>query len=112
MPALLAGTAPHCRRTRGARAPGRSATPADGIIDWTTRAPFLYDWVRAQTRPYPGAFTFLGDEKVVLWRARPPWSSTRQRRSARSWPSDDGGVVVRCGDGALLVEEVEMDGEV
>ena len=23
------------------------------------------DWVRAQTRPYPGAFTFHGDEKVV-----------------------------------------------
>ena len=38
-------------------------TPPDGIIDWETRAPYLYDWVRAQTRPYPGAFTWLGDER-------------------------------------------------
>ena len=66
--------------------------PADGIIDWETRAPYLYDWVRAQTRPYPGAFTFLGDEKVVVWRARPveleaprrPGRWSRRCRTARS----------------------------
>ena len=47
------------------------AQPRDGIIDWETRAPYLDDWVRAQTRPYPGAFTFLGDEKVIVWGPRP-----------------------------------------
>ena len=64
------------RAPRVAQDPRRASawpkrTPADGIIDWETRAPYLHDWVRAQTRPYPGAFTFLGDEKVVVWRARP-----------------------------------------
>jgi methionyl-tRNA formyltransferase len=78
--------------------------PADGIIDWETRAPYLYDWVRAQTRPYPGAFTWLGDEKVVVWRARPvegagPAGTVLERRPD--------GAVVACGEGALLLEEVE-----
>ena len=62
-------------------------TPADGIIDWETRAPYLYDWVRAQTRPYPGAFTYLGEEKVVVWRARPVElgeRAGRDRSSART----------------------------
>ena len=78
-------------------------TPADGIIDWETRAPYLYDWVRAQTRPYPGAFTFLGGEKVVIWSARPvEWAG-----DAPAGTVVDAGPVVACGEGALLLEEVE-----
>ena len=78
-------TAPHrgSRRMPPVRAPGPSALRADGIIDWETRAPYLYDWVRAQTRPYPGAFTFLGDEKVIVWGARAVELS-RRRRPGRS----------------------------
>ena len=53
------------------RASWPKRVPADGIIDWETRAPYLYDWVRAQTRPYPGAFTYLGEDKVIVWGARP-----------------------------------------
>jgi methionyl-tRNA formyltransferase len=88
--------------------PARASTwpkraPADGIIDWETRAPYLYDWVRAQTRPYPGAFTFLGDEKVIVWQARPvQWAG-----DAPAGTVVDAGPVVACGEGALLLEEVE-----
>jgi methionyl-tRNA formyltransferase len=78
-------------------------TPADGIIDWDTRAPYLYDWVRAQTRPYPGAFTYLGDEKVVVWAARP----VAFEGAAAAGTVVAEGPVVACGEGALLLEEVE-----
>ena len=81
-------------------------TPADGIIDWQTRAPYLYDWVRAQTRPYPGAFTYLGDSKVVVWQARP----VRVETDAPAGTVVDErpeGPVVACGEGALVLEEVE-----
>jgi methionyl-tRNA formyltransferase len=80
--------------------------PADGIIDWETRARYLYDWVRAQTRPYPGAFTFLGDEKVVVWRARP--LGLEERAPAGTIVAErPEGPVVACGEGALLLEEIE-----
>jgi methionyl-tRNA formyltransferase len=86
---------------RGSWWPKRA--PADGIIDWETRAPYLYDWVRAQTRPYPGAFTYLGDEKVVVWAARPvPFEG-----AAAAGTVVAEGPVVACGEGALLLEEVE-----
>lgn len=111
VPGLLAGTAPHVPQDARRASAWPKRTPADGIVDWTTRAAFLDAWVRAQTRPYPGAFTFLGEDRVVLWRGRAvadaggaPVGTVLGHR--------DGGVVVRCGDGALLVEEVEMDGEV
>ena len=80
--------------------------PADGIIDWETRAPYLWDWVRAQTRPYPGAFTYLGEEKVVVWRARPV-ALADAVPAGTIVDEDAGGPVVACGEGGLVLEEFE-----
>jgi methionyl-tRNA formyltransferase len=108
VPQLLAGTAPRLPQdpSRASSWPKRS--PADGIIDWETRAPYLYDWVRAQTRPYPGAFTYLGDEKVVVWRARPV-ELEAEAPAGTIVAAGAAGPVVACGEGGLLLEEVETD---
>jgi methionyl-tRNA formyltransferase len=45
-------------------------TPADGLIDWSLPAPRVFDFVRAQSEPYPGAFTFFQGDKLIIWRAR------------------------------------------
>jgi methionyl-tRNA formyltransferase len=108
VPQLLARTASRIPQdpTRASSWPKRA--PADGIIDWDTRAPYLYDWVRAQTRPYPGAFTFLGDEKVIVWGARPveiagaPPPGTIVDLRAE-------GPVVACGEGGLVLEEIQTE---
>ena len=103
VPQLAAGSAPRIPQDPARVSAWPKRTPADGIIDWDTRAPYLYDWVRAQTRPYPGAFTFLDGEKVVVWRARPvAWEG-----EAPAGTVVDAGPLVACGDGALLLEEVE-----
>jgi methionyl-tRNA formyltransferase len=103
VPRLVAGTVTKIPQDPGRASTWPKRTSADGIIDWETRAPHLYDWVRAQTRPYPGAFTFLGEEKVVIWRARPvDWAG-----EAPAGTVVDAGPVVACGEGALLLEEVE-----
>lgn len=46
--------------------------PHHGLIDWTRMPGEVYDWIRGQTRPYPGAFSYLGDRKVTVWAADPP----------------------------------------
>lgn len=45
-------------------------TAADGLIDWQKSAREINNLIRAVTEPYPGAFTFLGERKVIVWRAR------------------------------------------
>ncbi|UCZ78411.1 bifunctional UDP-4-amino-4-deoxy-L-arabinose formyltransferase/UDP-glucuronic acid oxidase ArnA [Pectobacterium carotovorum] len=45
-------------------------TAADGLIDWHKSAREINNLIRAVTEPYPGAFTFLGERKVTIWRAR------------------------------------------
>jgi len=108
VPQLIARTAPRLPQDPSRASAWPRRTPADGLIDWETRAPYLYAWVRAQTRPYPGAFTYLGDTKVVVWQARPvelaepvaPGTIVTRRPE---------GPVVACGEGALVLEEVETD---
>jgi methionyl-tRNA formyltransferase len=110
VPQLLARSAPRIRQDASRASTWPRRIPGDGIIDWDTRAPYLHDWVRAQTRPYPGAFTFLGDEKVVVWRARPVELEARAPAGTVVAAMPEGPVVA-CGEGALLLEEVETQAE-
>lgn len=84
--------------------------PEDGKINWQQSAIDIYNFIRAQTRPYPGAFTYLPDgKKLTIWRAELfpfPYYGVpglvAQRYGA--------GTVVVCGDGAIVVNECELEG--
>ena len=41
-------------------------TPNDGHINWDWQKERIRNWVRAQTVPYPGAFTYLDDKKIII----------------------------------------------
>ena len=106
VPMLLARTAPRQPQNPSRASSWPKRSPGDGIIDWEARAPYLYDWVRAQTRPYPGAFTFLGDEKVIVWGARPV-ELAESAPAGTIVATRPEGPVVACGEGGLLLDDVE-----
>jgi methionyl-tRNA formyltransferase len=108
VPQLLARSAPRVQQDPSRASSWPKRVPADGIIDWETRAPYLYDWVRAQTRPYPGAFTFLGQDKVIVWGARPV-ELTEDAPAGTIVDVSADGPVVACGEGGLLLEEIQTD---
>lgn len=41
-------------------------TPDDGEINWEWQKERIKNWIRAQAHPYPGAFTFLGKNKLTI----------------------------------------------
>ncbi|MCK8523328.1 hypothetical protein M0D21_17235 [Aquimarina sp. D1M17] len=41
-------------------------TPNDGEINWNWSKERIRNWVRAQADPYPGAFTFYDNKKVII----------------------------------------------
>ncbi len=41
-------------------------SPGDGEINWSWQKERIRNWVRAQANPYPGAFTFLNDDKIII----------------------------------------------
>jgi methionyl-tRNA formyltransferase len=109
LPQLLAGTAPRIPQDPSRASSWPRRTPADGIIDWETRAPYLYDWVRAQTRPYPGAFTFLGQDRVIVWSARPVELAEAAPAGTIVEVKAEGPDVA-CGEGGLVLEDFQTDG--
>lgn len=42
--------------------------PEDSLIQWSTPNQRIVTLVRASSRPYAGAYTFLGEKKVILWK--------------------------------------------
>ncbi len=41
-------------------------TPEDGKINWNWEKERIINWVRAQAYPYPGAFSYLDGDKIII----------------------------------------------
>ena len=70
LPQLIAGTAPSVPLDLKAGSYFSGRKPEDGRIDWTKSARDVYNLIRAVAPPYPGAFTEIGGEHVIISRAR------------------------------------------
>ncbi len=84
--------------------------PIDGLIDWHTSAARLYDWVRALTRPFPGAFTYLEGKKLFIWAAQPASADGKFEPGLIVGLENDG-LVVGAGWGAIRLTEIQFEGE-
>ncbi|WP_435955704.1 bifunctional UDP-4-amino-4-deoxy-L-arabinose formyltransferase/UDP-glucuronic acid oxidase ArnA [Dryocola sp. BD626] len=45
-------------------------TPQDGRIDWSNSATEINNLIRAVTDPWPGAFSYVGGTKFIVWKGR------------------------------------------
>lgn len=85
--------------------------PQDGIIDWSRPAPELQDWIRAQSDPYPGAYTFADSGRVTVWSSRIATEAGDETPPGTVIKIVDGeGIDVATGRGILRLERVELDG--
>ena len=84
-------------------------TPEDGKIVWDQPLRQTDQLIRAVTRPYPGAFTFGKNGKLMIWRAQQ--FDTRLCSHARPGTViavfPDGNFLVACPDGDLIVLDYE-----
>jgi methionyl-tRNA formyltransferase len=86
--------------------------PEDGWIDWSWPSRRLYDWVRALTEPYPGAFTFSSGRKISVWKACPKPSAQPSRDVVGSVRLDSEGYpIAATGDGYLRLLRVQFEDE-
>ncbi|MDC9592014.1 bifunctional UDP-4-amino-4-deoxy-L-arabinose formyltransferase/UDP-glucuronic acid oxidase ArnA [Xenorhabdus sp. IM139775] len=78
---------------------GRRAAE-DGEIIWHKSVKEINNLIRAVTEPYPGAFTFLSERKITIWRSR-PLNQSHDKRPGTIISIDP--FVIACGDGALEI---------
>lgn len=96
------------KNTKEALFPKRK--PEDGVIDWNWSTQNLYNLIRALGKPYPGAFTYLGNLKIMIWRAIPfelfPVFNNKKHGEVVASFADET-FVVKTRDGVLLIQECE-----
>jgi len=76
--------------------------PFDGEIDWKKPAVEIYNFIRAQSKPYPGAFTYYNGEKLTIWSVKLT-SITYYGNPGQVAKVDDSGVWVVCGDNKAII---------
>jgi len=74
--------------------------PEDGSIDWSKSATQVNNLVRAVTRPYPGAFTYAGQRRVLVWESKV--LNTKHNKKPGTLLSVNP-LTVACGEGALEI---------
>ncbi len=84
--------------------------PEDGLINWNKTSDEIYNFIRAQSKPYPGAFSIYKNEKLKIWDAEKiemKYMCTPGQVISYS----DVGVVVGCGENTvILLKFVEFEG--
>lgn len=89
-------------------------TAADGKIDFHARTREIYNLIRGVAAPFPGAFAYVGGEKMTVWEAHPFDEMIDFSGYTPGQVVDifDGKPVVRTVDGSLLIDRYECEREV
>lgn len=92
--------------------------PDDSLIDWRQDIFQIEAHARAVARPFNGAFTFLGDHRMTIWRCA-IFETDLVDYGYRTRPAGEilevfpsAKFLVRCRGGLLLVHEYESAGEI
>lgn len=93
---------------------GAKRTPEDGHINWTQSADDIYNFIRAQSKPYPGAFSIYKDKKITIYQAEVfPYVIQGQPGQIGIIDNETNGVVVVCGGSSgLCIYEMAIGDDV
>lgn len=102
--ALADGTAAPRPQPPGSGNAWRKRGRADGEIDWRMSGEAIRNLVRALTHPYVGAHCTCQGQDVKVWRvAVGDWPEVNIEPGKVLRSSAAGGLVVKCGDGAVIL---------
>lgn len=81
-------------------------SPEDGLIRWDWDCARIDRFIRAQTKPYPGAFSMLNGELIHFWQAQIDSRPNTLIEAGLVVRTPEGGYTVGCDGGAIIIGEV------
>lgn len=105
-PAIREGTLPRIPQDHARATYYPKRTPADGVIDWTKPADQIYRLIRAVSHPYPGAFSFYQNRKVLIWKAARP-TPAREHPPGTILAADQRNLLVQTGSDAIALSDLQ-----
>jgi methionyl-tRNA formyltransferase len=111
LPSLLSGHVDAIPQDHSLATYCSKRVPEDNLIDWSRPARCVYNLIRGVSRPYPGAYTFLEERRLIVWAADlagPLYVGNTP--GAVVQVSGREGVLVTCGDGRCLrLTELQLE---
>lgn len=108
LPAIAGGTIVLMPQNEGNRRIMPQRGPEDGRIDWSQDAMTVDRFVRAQTHPYPGAFSNFGEERFIIWAGQVESETVPESPGLVQKKGDNYSVI--CGHGRIILKEVSHGG--
>lgn len=91
---------------------GARRCPEDGIIDWSKPAKEIYNFIRAQSKPYPGAYSSYKGQKIIILKSELfPYRIQGNPGQIGLINNETNDVVIVCGSNTgLIIKEIEQNG--
>lgn len=87
-------------------------TPEDGEINWNWQKERIMNWVRALSRPYPGAFSFINGQKIIINKMRFTEFGFTDTDLNGKIINTDQGLIVKVQNGAIEIVDFEIENTV
>ncbi len=106
LPGILKNKSPRISQDQSLASYFGGRKPKDGEINWNWEPSTIKNLVRAVTKPYPGAFSFSGNRKILFWDVS---------ISTQTYDVDPGTIVssspftIACAKGAIQVNSGQLD---
>jgi methionyl-tRNA formyltransferase len=78
----------------------------DGALDWRSEAGALANRIRGLT-PWPGAYTYYGEERWQIWRAQPDYPGCASAEPGTILEVSKEMIRIACGKGSLVLQELQ-----
>ena len=84
-------------------------TAEDGKIDWNKPAVEIRSLIRAVSKPYPGAFGYVTEKKLTIWRANVVKDDSSEAKEGTIIRIVGDTIYVKCKDGLLEITDYTID---
>ncbi len=102
LPLIKQGRAPRQNQDHTQASYYGGRRPEDGQINWSNSSTDIRNLVRAVTRPYPGAFSYIGDRKCIFWSISELPSAKETVAPGTILSLEP--LIIACGQGAVQVD--------
>jgi methionyl-tRNA formyltransferase len=84
--------------------------PEDGWIDWHAKAVAIDRLIKAAAHPHPGAYSFVGDKRLIVWSSEPDMHTPIRGVIGRVLKIDENDApLVQTGDGLLRLTRYAVE---
>jgi len=86
-------------------------TPQSGHINWYNKVQDIYNFIRSQTKPYPGAFALLNQKEYRIWSGYPFGNKIKYNNIKPGTILEvffNGNLLIQCKDNPIYITDHEL----